>query len=148
MEQEKNYGTSWTSKKEVEQIISFGANQIFQDKTTYTCLLILKKTEQEHLNYLEVQSLKDWKTRNIASHNYDSVEFAKLDDDGWILVPGNLKPIFESIAGQSETLELLIGSENIYNGIQTSANNIYIHTANKLRTNNFIIFKRTVLIGK
>lgn len=116
------------SKKEVEQIISFGANQIFQDKTTYTCLLILKKTEQEHLNYLEVQSLKDWKTRNIASHNYDSVEFEKLDDDGWVLVSGNLKPIFESIESQSETLESLIGSENIYNGIQTSANNIYIHT--------------------
>lgn len=116
-------------KKEVEQIISFGANQIFQDKTTYTCLLILKKAEQEHLNYLEVQSLKDWKTRNIASHNYDSVEFEKLDDDGWTLVPGNLKPIFESIESQSQTLELLIGSENIYNGIQTSANNIYIHTA-------------------
>ena len=31
------------SKKEIEKIISFGANQIFQDKTTYTCLLILKK---------------------------------------------------------------------------------------------------------
>jgi len=117
------------SKKEVEQIISFGANQIFQDKTTYTCLLILKKTEQGHLKYLEVQSLKDWKTRNIASHNYDSVEFEKLHDDGWTLVPGNLKPIFESIESQSETLESLIGSENIYNGIQTSANNIYIHTA-------------------
>ena len=117
------------SKKEVEQIISFGANQIFQDKTTYTCLLIMKNTEQEHLNYLEVQSLKDWKTRNIASHNYDSVEFEKLDDDGWTLVPGNLKPIFESIESQSETLESLIGSENIYNGIQTSANNIYIHAA-------------------
>jgi type I restriction-modification system DNA methylase subunit len=117
------------SKKEVEQIISFGANQIFQDKTTYTCLLILKKTEQEHLKYLEVQSLKDWKTRNIASYNYDSVEFEKLHDDGWTLVPGNLKPIFKSIESQSETLESLIGSENIYNGIQTSANNIYIHTA-------------------
>jgi len=117
------------SKKEVEQIISFGANQIFEDKTTYTCLLILKKTEQEHLNYLEVQSLKDWKTRNISSHNYDSVEFEKLDVDGWILVPGNLKPIFESIESQSKTLESLIGPDNIYNGIQTSANNIYIHTA-------------------
>lgn len=117
------------SKKVVEQIISFGANQIFQDKTTYTCLLILKKTGLEHLSYLEVQSLKDWKTRNIASHNYDSIEFEKLDDDGWILVPGDLKLIFEAIENQSETLESLIGSENIYNGIQTSANNVYIHTA-------------------
>ncbi len=118
-----------SSKKEVEQIISFGANQIFQDKTTYTCLLILKNAEQDHLNYIEIQSLKDWRTRNIPSSSYDFVEFDKLDDEGWILVPGNLKPIFESIENQSETLESLIGSENIYNGIQTSANNIYIHTA-------------------
>jgi type I restriction-modification system DNA methylase subunit len=130
-----------TSKKEVEQIISFGANQIFQDKTTYTCLLILKKTEQEHLNYLEVQSLKDWKTRNILPHNYDSIEFEKLDDDGWVLVPRSLKPIFESIKTQSETLESLIGSENIYNGIQTSANDIYIHTATS-EDNRFYYFQK------
>ncbi len=117
------------SKKGVEQIISFGANQVFQDKTTYTCLLILKKTEQEHLKYLEIQSLKDWKTRNIAPHNYDTIEFENLDNDGWTLVPGDLKPIYESIENQSETLGSLIGSENIYNGIQTSANNIYIHAA-------------------
>lgn len=118
-----------SSKKEVEQIISFGANQIFQNKTTYTCLLILKKTEHENLNYLEVQSLKDWKTRNISPQDYDSVEFEELDDEGWALVPGNLKPSFESINDQSESLDSLVGSENIYNGIQTSANNIYIQTA-------------------
>jgi len=118
-----------TSKKEVEQIISFGANQIFQDTTTYTCLLILKKSEQEHLNYLEVSSLKDWKTRNISSQNYDSVTYENLDNEAWILVPGNLKSIFKSIESQSETLESLIGPENIYNGIQTSANNTYIHMA-------------------
>ncbi len=53
------------SNKSVEQIISFGANQVFHNKTTYTCLLILKKDEQEKLNYLEVDSLKNWKTRKI-----------------------------------------------------------------------------------
>ncbi len=117
------------SQKKVEQIISFGSNQIFQEKTTYTCLLILKRAEQEHLNYLEVQSLKEWKTRSIASQNYDSVEFERLNSEGWVLIPGNLKSIFKTVEIQSDTLESLIGSENIYNGIQTSANNIYIHTA-------------------
>lgn len=118
-----------SSNKVVERIISFGANQIFHDKTTYTCLLILKKAEQKHLNYIEVQSLKEWKTRNISSNNYDSIEFEKLNSDGWVLVPGNLKPLLKAIENQSITLEALIGSENVYNGIQTSANNIYIHTA-------------------
>ena len=135
------------SNKEVEQIISFGANQIFQDKTTYTCLLILRKTEQKHLNYLEVQSLKNWKTRKIDSNNYDSVEFEQLDDNGWLLVPGNLKAIFESIENQSESLESLIGSENIYNGIQTSANNIYIHTATN-QDEHFYYFRKDGAVWK
>jgi len=116
------------SNKSVEQIISFGANQVFHDKTTYTCLLILKNEEQEELSYLEVDSLKKWKTRKINAEHFDSVSFDELEKNDWILVPSILKPVFKSIKNQSETLENLIGSDNIYNGIQTSANNIYIHS--------------------
>jgi len=117
--------------KTVEQIISFGANQVFHDKTTYTCLLILKNDVQEVLNYIEVDSLKNWKTRKITDKHYDSITFNELEINDWILVPSLLKPIFNAINEQSNTLENLIGSENIYNGIQTSANNIYIHSKTK-----------------
>lgn len=115
------------ANRAIYKIVGFGANQLFEDKTTYTCLLFLKKADQPNLSYLEVQSLKNWRTRNIAPDNYDIVDFNRLDDEGWVLIPGNLKATFESIEKQSATLETLIGSENIYNGIQTSANNIYIH---------------------
>jgi len=119
------------SNKSVEQIISFGANQVFYNKTTYTCLLILKKGQQEKLNYLEVDSLKNWKTRRINTEQFDSVKFSDLEKNDWILVPSVLKSVFNTINKQSETLQNLIGSENIYNGIQTSANNIYIHSKTK-----------------
>ncbi len=114
--------------KVVQQIISFGANQVFQNKTTYTCLLILKKEKQEHIKYLEVNSLKNWKTRNIGSEFFDEFKIESLESDGWVLYPSILKPIYESIISQSTTLEELVGPENIYNGIQTSANNVYIHS--------------------
>jgi len=119
------------SNKSVEQIISFGANQVFHDKTTYTCLLILKNEEQKELNYLEVDSLKNWKTRKINDEHFDSIKFDEFEKNDWILVPSILKPVFNAINKQSETLETLIGSDNIYNGIQTSANNIYIHSKTK-----------------
>ncbi|QMU64173.1 MAG: N-6 DNA methylase [Flavobacteriaceae bacterium] len=119
------------SNKSIEQIISFGANQVFQDKTTYTCLLILKNDKQKELNYLEVDSLKKWKTRKVNDEHFDSVTFDELEKNNWLLVPSILKPVFKSINKQSKTLEDLIGSDNIYNGIQTSANNIYIHTKTK-----------------
>ncbi len=119
------------ANKSVEQIISFGANQVFHNKTTYTCLLILKNDKQKELNYLEVDSLKNWKTRKINKEHLDSITFEELKKNDWILVPSILKPVFNAINKQSETLEKLIGSDNIYNGIQTSANNIYIHSKTK-----------------
>ena len=129
------------SKKKIEKIISFGANQIFQDKSTYTCLLVLKNSQQDHLNYLEVPSLKVWKTRNISFQNYDSATYKSMDNEAWILVPGNLKSIFKSIESQSKTLESLIGSENIHNGIQTSANNIYVQLATN-EDEQFLYFRK------
>lgn len=116
-----------TLSSSVHQIISFGANQVFENKTTYTCLLFLKKDKQQHIKYLEVQSLNKWKSKDVESYKYDFIKTEKLDEFGWLLVPGNLKSIFESIQNQSKSLESLIGLDNIYNGIQTSANSIYIH---------------------
>jgi hypothetical protein len=127
--------------KAIQQIISFGANQVFQNKTTYTCLLILKKEKLEQLKYLEVNSLKNWKTRNIGAEHFDEFKIDSLEADGWVLYPSILKPIYTSIISQSRTLEELIGSENIYNGIQTSANNVYIHSIEK-EDKNFLYFKK------
>ena len=119
------------SNKSVEQIISFGANQVFDNKTTYTCLLILRKEQQKVLRYLEVDSLKNWKTRKVNIEDFDSIQFGDLEKNDWVLVPNTLKSIFNAINEQSDSLENLIGSNNIYNGIQTSANNIYIHSKTK-----------------
>lgn len=113
----------------LQQLISFGANQVFNNKTTYTCLLILKNERQENANYLEISSLKDWKIRKIESTDFKNVNFEDLDNDGWVLMPKALRPIFEIINSQSQSLEDLIGSDNVYNGIQTSANPVYIHSA-------------------
>jgi len=135
------------ANKVVQQIISFGANQVFQNKTTYTCLLILKKEKLEAIKYLEVNSLKNWKTRNIGSEFFDEFEITSLKSDGWVLYPSILKPIYESIVSQSLTLEELIGSENIYNGIQTSANNVYIHSKVK-EDKDFLYFMKDGLEWK
>jgi hypothetical protein len=94
-------------------------------------LLILKNEAKKILNYLEVDSLKDWKTRNIKDEYFDSVSFDELQKNDWVLVPNVLKSAYNFISKQSETLENLIGSDNIYNGIQTSANNVYIHSKTK-----------------
>jgi type I restriction-modification system DNA methylase subunit len=129
------------SNKCIQQIVSFGANQIFQDKTTYTCLLIIQNFEQNNLSYTEVKNIADWKVRSIKEKDYDTIDFDQLEDEVWILVPGYLKAVYVKINNQSIMLGDLVGEKNIYNGIQTSANNIYVHNASK-EDQNFIYFSK------
>lgn len=111
----------------IEKIVSFGANQVFHDKTTYTCLLVLRNTAHRSVQYYEVNNFNDWKIRNDEAIGYDTITTSELEDNGWLLIPQHLKPAFKKIADQSIPLGELLGADNIYNGIQTSANNIYIH---------------------
>lgn len=120
-----------STKGYLHSIVSFGANQVFADKTTYTCLLILNKTPQKTFQYAEVKSLKSWKVREPEAIQYASKNTIELDNEVWVLVPPELTNTYNKIVAQSSTLIDLVGSENIFNGIQTSANDIYIFTPTK-----------------
>lgn len=118
-------------KKYLHLIVSFGANQVFTDKTTYTCLLILNKKPQKTFQYAEVNSLSSWKVREPEAIRYASKKTEELDSEVWVLVPPELTTAYNKIVFQSEKLVDLIGDENIFNGIQTSANDVYIFTPRK-----------------
>ena len=112
----------------LHSIISFGANQIFADKTTYTCLLILHKQNHEVFGYAEVKNLKNWKIRQPEELTLATENIENLDSEVWVLIPTDLKPAYEKILLQSVKLSDLVGADNIFNGIQTSANPVYIFT--------------------
>ncbi|WP_027383257.1 Eco57I restriction-modification methylase domain-containing protein [Epilithonimonas caeni] len=129
-----------STKGYLHSIVSFGANQIFADKTTYTCLLILSKTPQNNFQYTEVKSLKSWKVREPNAVKYEIQKTETLDSEVWVLIPSELKPIFKKIISQSSTLENLLGEKNITNGIQTSKNPLYIISPDKI-DNSFVYFE-------
>lgn len=114
----------------LNSVVSFGANQIFTDKTTYTCLLILNKKTQKTFQYTEVKSLKSWKIRDHNAIKSTSINTDQLDNEVWILVPQELTNAYNKIVSQSIKLVDLVGNDNIFNGIQTSANDIYIFIPN------------------
>lgn len=115
-----------STKGNLHSIVSFGANQIFADKTTYTCLLILNKRPQQTFQYAEVKNLKNWKVRNANALKYAIKDTSTLDNEVWALVPAELTDAYDNIIGQSVKLVDLVGEDNIFNGIQTSANEVYI----------------------
>jgi len=120
-----------SSKGYLHSIVSFGANQVFVDKTTYTCLLILNKKPQKFFQYAEIKSLKKWKVREPETVNYASKNTNELDSEVWVLVPTDLTEAYNKIISQSVKLIDLVGDVNIFNGIQTSANETYIFTPTK-----------------
>lgn len=127
-------------KEHLHSIVSFGANQVFANKTTYTCLLILNKKPQKIFQYGEVKSLKSWVLRKSNAFKYETQETKTLDSEVWVLIPSELKPVFKKIILQSSTLENLLGEKNITNGIQTSKNPLYIITTDKI-DDSFVYFE-------
>lgn len=129
-------------KEYLHFIVSFGANQVFADKTTYTCLLILNKQPQETFQFAEVKSLNSWKVREPGAVKYASKKAKELDNEVWVLVPPELTNAYNKIVSQSEKLVDLIGVENIFNGIQTSANDVYIFTPTKEDKKHYFFSKK------
>lgn len=107
------------------ELTSFGANQVFNGKTTYTCLLILTKEDNANFKYEEVRDLSLWRTRldvnDISERSSDSIS-----SDTWALFPKGYDKLFEKIQRNGYTLSDVVGGDNIFNGIQTSANKTYI----------------------
>ena len=133
-----------STKGYLHSIVSFGANQVFADKTTYTCLLILNKTPQKTFQYAEVKSLKSWKVREPEAVKYASKNTIELDNEVWVLVPPELINSYNKIVAQSASLIDLVGSDNIFNGIQTSANDIYIFIPTKEDAKHYYFSKKGV----
>lgn len=121
-------------------MVSFGANQIFLDKTTYTCLLFLGKEEISFYCYDEVYNINTWKT--CQEPLITVFDKADLNEEIWLLMPFRQRSLYQLINYNSITLSKLVGDENIFNGIQTSANEIYIFIPTGEDANYYFFIKK------
>ncbi|MEO3684064.1 N-6 DNA methylase [Shewanella vesiculosa] len=115
-----------TDNKYLSKLITFGSHQVFKDKTTYTCLLFLKKSNQEVFSFYEVKDFKKWLTREDKSVLSSVYETKNLDSDTWVL-ENKTNDILSKMFSCSKSLGDILGKDAIANGIQTSANKYYIH---------------------
>jgi len=122
----KNLRDFLSRNRYVSEIVSFGANQVFKNKTTYTCLLFAQKKEQNEFSFVEVKDLKKWKVRAESDFHFANVETKTLTSDTWILEK-ETQDILNMLATNTEPLLKVLGDKTIENGIQTSANAVYIH---------------------
>ena len=112
----------------LKSLTSFGAHQVFatKDKSTYTCLLILKKSKCSNFSYTEVNSLKGWIARNEEACETNIWQENSISGKTWVLFSEQNRPLFEKLTINSKPLVEILGEDYIFNGIQTSKNSVYV----------------------
>lgn len=115
-----------STNKAVKAITSFGAHQVFSDKSTYSCIVVLQYKENDSFKYSEIDSLAKWRVRDLTSFSENERNVSLMGKETWVLCSDRLQSIFNHILNQSVPLGEIVGDDYIFNGIQTSANKVYI----------------------
>jgi type I restriction-modification system DNA methylase subunit len=109
----------------VSQIVDFGNEKLFEDKLAYVCLLILTKDGTSNFNYRHINSYQEFLQQpQDKGFILPSALLKSMGGSAWILPSNNEEAIvLEKLALNSIPLSQLI---DVKNGIQTSANDVFL----------------------
>lgn len=117
-----------SDKRMVRRLIDFGNAQLFEARTTYTCLLFLAAPNGDGnapLPYELVASPKDWVAQQTSTAPAMNLPRQIISGDkSWILP--NTPAELELIEALLENTVLLGQIMDVFNGIQTSRNSVYV----------------------
>jgi len=117
----------------VRELIDFGDQQVFDDATTYTSLLFLKKNKNQKLSYAHVKKLERTIEQLRRIHLEEQIdekseesflcETARLNRDPWVFSSTNEERILKVVDALPKFVNF---RENIFQGITSSADSVYI----------------------
>lgn len=102
--------------KHLEQIINFKDFQVFNGATTYTSISIFSKKSKPSFKYSECDNEK-------MECNFSKISIDYLNQDAWVLHKSEDLEIINKMNQNPQLGELC---DNIFVGIQTSADNVFI----------------------
>ncbi len=112
-----------SDKKAIEQIVHFGHQQIFENATTYTCIITLDKNDKKKkFSYLKVDKLEAWRHNN--KNSFDEIYFKDLKNGEWNFITGKSQIIFNNLSSIKDKLESV--TDRIFQGLKTGADKIFI----------------------
>ncbi len=112
-----------TKHNAIKEIISFGANQIFENATTYTCLFFMDKIEKNKFYFKEFNLKEDFKN-NLRTKKSIEIDNIQLLNDKWNIFDNKTFKLFKKL--NSMPLKLKDITRKIFVGLQTSADKIYV----------------------
>lgn len=110
-----------SAKKCTRKIIHFGTNQVFTGRSTYTCLLFLTGKPQQTFEIGFVKDLNLYYGGNDLTVQQYPIEY--LSSAPWSFLSEDIVEVLDKISARCQPLNYYA---DIFVGLQTSADNIYI----------------------
>jgi len=111
-----------SSNKHLSEIVTFGVEQVFPGKDTYTCILILSAGGNQTFTVDFVTNISDWK----YAHNTHVVEYQSdyISEKPWIFIHPRFQTLYDRIIQENNTK--LSDVADVLVGPQTSGDKIFI----------------------
>ena len=107
--------------KNLAKIVHFGDQQVFENATTYTCLMFLKKGEQEKFEFEKVDDLQAWRA---GKHGVQGeLPASRVTHADWNFTVGKGAGLFEKLSHMSVKLGDIA---SMFVGLQTSADTVFL----------------------
>ncbi len=106
----------------VSKVVYFGDEQVFEQATTYTCLLFLDKTGSNQIDVEKADDLLGWRTTRESERG--TVPASGISAADWNFVIGEDAELFERLSKMPVTLGDI--SERIFQGLITGADDVFI----------------------
>ncbi|HQU43555.1 MAG TPA: Eco57I restriction-modification methylase domain-containing protein, partial [Pirellulales bacterium] len=107
--------------KHLEHVVYFGAEQVFERATTYTCLLFLSKSPVAKCRFAKVDDLVAW--RATGKSMAGNVGSKQITEGEWNFSVGAGAALFGKLSAMSHKLGDVA---DIFVGLQTSADDVFI----------------------
>ncbi len=122
-----NYGEAIrkliSSNKFLQQINDFSTNQVFDNATTYTCLLFLAKTRTDKFKYQRIE-LGKVPVKELQRDNFELIESDKLNKDKWNFGSIKNQNVLDKITKGNNTIGYY--ASKIFKGSSTGNDKIYL----------------------
>ena len=123
----------------LKEIVHFGSEQVFNEVTTYTCLLFLQKGWNKKVEIKQVNNLFEF-SHNFKISKTFSVSPPKVSDK-WNLFSESDNEIFLKL---NKNRRLGDVTKKIFVGLQTSSDKIYVLEKIKEKENTVICFSKSL----
>lgn len=136
--------------KALTEIVNFRDNQIFENASTYTCLLFLSKNKAQRFKYAEIRELvKPVEQLNnlLVSESYSSdtmraeyISKKQATSEPWNFHYESSGNLIEKIHQNTKPLEEF--TDRIFQGLKTSADKIYTMDVVKRKKNSLTVYSK------